>query len=481
MQFLLEWWPAAAAASWALIAWAVIVRVLLRGARRSSSTLAWLMVLIFLPGVGVILWFLMEETVLGGRRRRRREQLTQRLIEETAHLRPRSHAVVDLPQYADAISLASAVGGAPPRPGNQLELMGDTDQVLDRLIGDLDAAQLHCHLLFYIWLDDAAGGRVAAALASAAARGVECRLLLDDVGSRSFLRSKTCESLRTAGVQVVHALPASLLRVLVSRVDLRNHRKIAVIDGVIGYTGSQNIASAAFAPKRKYAPWVDCMLRLEGPVVRDLQDIFLGDWYPETEEAPAHALTVAPPEMPDGVGVQVLPTGPSHDNEALEQMALASFHRAHEELILTTPYFVPGQPEVASLCTAARRGVRVVIVLPARCDSRLVGAISRSHYPALLAAGVEVYEFQEGLLHAKTLTVDRRMALVTTANFDQRSFDLNYEVSALVYDDNFASQLRFLQMSYIERSIGVDAKRVAGRGVTARLWENTAGVFSPLL
>ena len=480
MQILLDWWPAVAAA-WVLVAWTVVIRVLLRGARRASNTLAWLMVLIFLPGVGVVLWFMMEETVLGGRRRRRREELTRRLAEETAHLRTRSQAVVDLPEYEDAISLASAVGGAPPRPGNQLELMGDTDQVLDRLIGDIDQAKVHCHLLFYIWLDDEAGRRVATAIAGAAARGVECRLLLDDVGSRGFLRSETCEDLRRAGVQVVRALPASLLRVLVSRVDLRNHRKVAVIDGLIGYTGSQNIACASFAPKRKYAPWVDCMVRLEGPVVRDLQDIFLGDWYPETEETPHHAMEIDPPEVPGGVGVQILPTGPGNDNEALEQMALASFHRAHEELILTTPYFVPGPAEVASLCTAARRGVRVVLVLPARCDSRLVGAISRSHFPALLDAGVEVYEFQEGLLHAKTLTVDRRLALVTTANFDQRSFDLNYEVSTLVYDDDFASQLRFLQMDYVQRSTPVDSRRVSGRGVTERLWENTAGVFSPLL
>lgn len=480
MRLLLEWWPAIVT-SLVLVSWTVVPRVLLRGARRPANTLAWLMVLVFLPVLGVLLWFLMEETALGGRRRRRRARLAGRFVEETAAARPRRHAVAELPEYSSAIALASAVGGAPPRPGNALGLMGDTDQVLAALVADIDAASAHCHLLFYIWLDDDAGRRVAAALERAAARGVACRVLLDDVGSRRFLASSTCARMRSAGVRVVRALPASLPRVLVARLDLRNHRKVAVVDGRVGYTGSQNIACASFAPKRAYAPWVDCMLRIEGPAVQDLQEIFLRDWYLETEEAPLDAVSVAPPEAPGGVAVQVLPTGPGHDNEALEQLALASFHRASEELVLTTPYFVPGLADVASLCTAARRGVRVVLVLPARCDSRLVGAVSRSHFPALLEAGVEVHEFEEGLLHSKTLTIDRRLALVTTANFDQRSFDLNYEVSTLVYDSDFASQLRFLQMSYVERSRRVEASRVEGRGVLARLWESTAGVFSPLL
>ncbi len=480
MHLLSEWWPAVAA-SWAALAWGVALRVLLKGARKPASTLAWLMVLFFLPGVGIVLWFLMGETVVGGRRRREREQLNQRLIEETAHLRPRAHQVAQLPEYQAEVSLASAVGGAPPRPGNLLTLMSDTEQVLESLIADIDAAREHCHLLFYIWLDDEAGRTVAESVERAARRGVHCRLLLDDVGSRAFLRSETCGRLRAAGVEVVRALPVSILRMLVSRIDLRNHRKLAIIDGTIGYTGSQNIASASFAPKRKYAPWVDCMLRVVGPAVRDLQDIFVTDWHAETDTYPKDALGISPTPQEGGVPVQVLPTGPSHDSEALEQMSLASIHRATEELVLTTPYFVPGPAEVASLCTAARRGVRVVLVLPARNDSKLVAAVSRSHYASLLRAGVEIHEFLDGLLHAKTLTVDRRLALVTTANFDQRSFDLNYEVSTLIYDSDFASQLRFMQMGYVERSRRVGWERVAQRGLGTRLWENAAGVFSPLL
>ncbi len=479
VQVFLEWWPVVAIEI--LVQWTVMLRVLFVGSHRSATSLAWLLVLLLLPGVGIALWFLMGESMLGTWRRRRHAALLEELGPQTARLSLREDAVADLPAYQESVSLAYAVGGAPPRPGNDVELMGDTDTVLERLVQDIDAAEHHCHLLFYIWLDDHAGRLVAAALERAAQRGVACRVLLDDVGARSFLRSATSRRMVESGVQVVRSLPASLLRVFVARLDMRNHRKLAILDGRVGYTGSQNIASASFAPKPKFAPWVDCMLRVEGPAVHDLQEIFINDWYLETEQAPLDALALDPPQVEGGVAVQVLPSGPSHDNEALEQMALSFFHRARQELCLTTPYFVPGDAEIASLCTAARRGVRVVIVLPARCDSRLVAAVSRSHYPELIAAGVEVHEFQEGLLHAKTLTVDRRLGLVTTANFDQRSFDLNYEVSTLVYDDDLASRLRFLQMGYVEKSKRVELSSVSDRSIGRRLLENAARVFSPLL
>ena len=478
MDPLTQWWPVVLGG--VLLQWTLVFRVLLRGPCQSSDRLAWLMVLILLPGLGVVLWFLMVETVLGGRRRKRRAQLAVQLVEQTGHLRNQDEACAEVPEYEDTVNLASAVGGAPPRRGNHVDLIGDTDEVLTRLVADIDAAEYHCHLLFYIWLDDEAGRMVGAALVRASGRGVACRLVLDDVGSRAFLRSGSCRRLSSEGVRVVRALPASILRVLVQRVDMRNHRKLAVIDGRVGYTGSQNIASASFAPKRQFAPWVDCMLRIEGPAVQDLQDIFLNDDYLETAEIPRGVYEHRAPIFDDGVPVQILPSGPSHNNEALEQLTLASIHRAGQELILTTPYFVPGEAEVASLCTAARSGVRIVLVIPARCDSILVSLVARSHYPSLLDAGVEVYEYLPGLLHAKTMTVDRSLGLVTTANFDQRSFVLNYELSTLLYDSDCASHLRFLQMSYLN-----DSRRITSAdlhsSVLRRLAQNAAGVLSPLL
>jgi len=475
------WWAALFICVEVLLQFLVVSRVIMRGPRRSATSLAWIVVILTLPIAGMVAWFLIGEASLGSRRRRRYAELSDRIVTFAKSLGPIDDHRSDPPGYGVAISLAEAVGGTPPRGGNTLQLMGDTEQVIDSLAADIDAAEESCNLLFYIFLDDGSGRRVAEALKGAVRRGVQCRLLVDDVGSKAFLKSELCDSLREDGVHVTRALPAHILRAAFARIDLRNHRKLAVIDGVIGYTGSQNIADASFAPKPKFAPWVDCMLRIQGPVVWDLQTIFVCDWFLDTGESLEVLLTKDTGEVEDGVTLQILPTGPANDNEALQQLLLSAFHHAREELILTTPYFVPGEAEVASLCTAAKRGVRVSLVLPARNDSVLVGAVSRSHYGQLVAAGVEVFEYQKGLLHSKTLTVDRNLGMVTTANFDQRSFDLNFEVSTLIYDSDFASQLRFMQRSYMDDSVLVREGQIQSRSWPKRLFENAAGVFSPLL
>jgi cardiolipin synthase len=233
--------------------------------------------------------------------------------------------------------------------------------------------------------------------------------------------------------------------------------------------------------KKRFAPWVDAMVRLQGPVVRDLHEIFVQDWSMEGEEVPSELLALRAPTFPGGATVQVAGTGPNSYNEAMHQMSQATFHVAREELIVTTPYFVPDEATLAAMYTTARRGVEVTLVVPARNDSPLVAAASRSCYEKLLDAGVQVYEFRRGLLHAKTITVDRDFAVVTTANMDRRSFDLNFEVSLLVFDDDFASELRLLQKAYVAGSTLVDADAWGQRPWTAKLVQNTLGLLSPLL
>ncbi len=476
-----QWWPAFLLACDACLRLVVVVQIIMRGPRAADSSRAWILLVVFLPLVGIPIWLLLGEARLGSRRRRRYRSIADRVADQVARLGPLPEHRAEAREYKATIALAEAVGGTPPRRGNELELTSDSAVLIERLADDIDAAQSSCHLLFYIYVEDEAGLRIGEALKAAVARGVDCRLLLDSVGSRPFLASRYARSLRDAGVQVVESLPANILRLAFARVDLRNHRKIAVIDGRVGYTGSQNIAAAAFALKPSYAPWVDCMLRISGPVVGDLQSIFVCDWFLETNEPLEPLLADIPDPCATGVPVQVLATGPNNDNEALDQLALSAFHGANEELILTTPYFVPGEAQVVSLCTAARRGVSVRLVVPARNDSPLVQAVARSHFGRLIEAGVEVFEYQEGLLHAKTLTVDRDLALVTTANFDRRSFDLNFEVSTLVYDSDFASQLRFLQREYMSQSTKVTMAQVNARSWLRRFADNAAGIFSPVL
>lgn len=460
-----------------------MVGVILLRRRPSSQTLAWILVVIGLPIIGTLLYLMMGEIRLGARRIRLHAEIVNRIqasapfvaADRTA-LRPR------LPtEFQQIATLGEAVSDVDPLGGNTLKLLGDADLWIDSLLADIDEAEFHCHLLFYIYLTDQTGQRVGDALLRAAKRGVKCRLLVDAVGSKVFLRSPLRSELDAGGVQIVEALPVNPLRMLFYRIDLRNHRKIVVIDGVIGYTGSYNIADPSFAPKAKYAPWVDCMVRVQGPVVWDLQMLFVEDWYLDTDESLEDLLNIQPLAVPDGVPAQVLGTGPNSFNEGLRQLLLATMHTARQELILTTPYFVPDDAMLSALSAAARRGVDTILVLPARNDSRLIGATARNHYQYLLDAGVQVLEYGKGLLHAKTMTIDGRMGIVSTANLDRRSFELNFEVSLAVYDDDFASQLRFLQKTYMGDSQRVIPSEWRRCSTPRRLWYSAASLMSPLL
>lgn len=457
--------------------------ILLRQRPTPASTLAWIMLILIFPVLGLIFYLLIGEVRLGRDRIRRHAEIVSRIESATSPPPATRQAMrpVIAVQYQPIAALGEAVSNNRVLGGNSLELISNTDAMLQRLIEDIDAATKRCHLHFYIYLADGSGAAVGEALTRAAERGVECRLLVDAVGSRAFLKSPLRREMEQRGVQVVEALPASILRMAFARVDLRNHRKIVVIDDAIAYTGSQNIADADFAPKRKYAPWVDVAVRIRGPITRDLEMLFIEDWYLDTNESLEHLLTIDPHLTGNGMAAQIMGTGPNAYNEALRQLTQSAFHSAREELILTTPYFVPDEATAAALRTAAHRGVDTRLVVPARNDSKLVRLASRSYYESLLDAGVKLYEFQDGLLHAKTMTIDRDLALVSTANLDRRSFELNFEVSLLVYDTDFASQLRFLQTAYIDRSTRIHPSMWKGRSVARRLLENAVGILSPLL
>lgn len=461
----------------------MICVILLRPRTRPPVTLAWIVVILVIPLAGTIAYLLVGDVRLGKRRRERHARIVQQLDDRMASrgVEPDAGRAVVAEQYRPITALADAIAGTVPRGGNRVDLIGQTNEFIDALVSDIEAATSHCHLLFYIFETDESAQRVAEALIEAAGRQVACRLLVDAVGSRRFSGSALRRRMSDAGVEVVEALPANAIRLLLARIDLRNHRKLAVIDGVTGYVGSHNITDPAFAPKRRFGPWVDAICRIRGPVVRDLQRLFLEDWSQDTGQTPLQTIEDQPPPHADGVTAQLLASGPNANNEALRQLLQAAFHTAREELILTTPYFVPDEATALALRGAARRGVEVHLVVPARSDSRLVNAASRSHYEDLLRAGVRIHEFENGLLHAKTITLDRDLALIGSANLDRRSFELNFEVNLLVPDSDVASQLRFLQQAYISQSRPVSLGRWERRIWPRRMWHNAAGVLSPLL
>ncbi len=455
--------------------------VLTRPQGRQSSSLAWILVILLLPVVGIVCWLVFGEVRVGRGRMERHAALQAEIHGHLATLWEREAEHVELEELGTAVArIGNAVCDTEPRAGNEVELLADTDEVVRRLCEDIDAAEDHVHLLFYIWLTDGNGRRLAEAVERAARRGVACRVLVDFMGSRELLDSTVRERMEAAGARVVGSLEPPFPPLVTQRLDVRNHRKLAVIDGGLAWTGSQNIADASFAPKARYAPWVDCMLRIRGPAVADLAELFIEDWALDTGDSHIRLLRL-PDAVPGGIPVQVLGTGPNSQNEANVQTLQAAIHLAREEVLLTTPYFVPDEGTLSALTTAARRGVSVVLVVPKRNDSRLVAAASRSFYGPLLDAGARILEYTAGLLHAKTMTVDRQLAYVGSANLDRRSFEINFEVATIVYDSDFTSHLRLLQRTYMEQTEEVDRWDWAARSVWRRAAQNAAGLLGPLL
>ncbi len=459
--------------------------------RPVTATLMWLAVLAFLPFVGAFLYFLIGESRLGSRRLRRYEQLAKDFDERATTLWRHRHADTSLGAdgpWTQIAKFGTAVSGLPPLKGNSLRLIGTADQLLTSIIKDIDDATSHCHLLYYIWQEDTPGQLedIATALIRAASRGVECRVLVDAVGSKQFLRGNTAKRMRQGGVSVVEALPVGLTRMFLERIDLRNHRKIAVIDGKVAYCGSHNMTDASFRVGWiwKIGRYVDASIRVEGPAAGALGIVFLQDWLLDTEEALTDVERYLPDHKPAAgtTGVlQIIPSGPGPAPDAIHQALLTIVYSAREELIMTTPYFVPDDATSKALQAAARRGVRVTLVMPHEIDSWLVAAAGRASYLDLLESGVVIMHYRGGLLHSKTVTVDRRYALIGSANFDARSFWLNFEVSAFVYDDDFASEIRFMQSDYISKSyeIHLDDWRRRPRWQIFR--DNAAQLFGPLL
>jgi cardiolipin synthase A/B len=362
-------------------------------------------------------------------------------------------------------------------------LMKDSNSTIDSMIADIDAAKAHVHLIFYIWLEDNNGRKMIEAIERAARRGVECRVMADGLGSRRLIQSDAWARMERAGAQVAVALPmgGSLLSPLFTRVDLRNHRKIVVIDNHITYCGSQNCADPEFRLKPKYAPWVDAVIRFEGPIARQNQLLFAADWMAHVDEDITPLLEEPLVYFTSGFVAQAIGTGPTVRYSSMPEMFESLMYTARHELLITTPYYVPDEPMQAALCASGRRGVQTTLILPARNDSWIVAAASHSYYQDLLESGVRIFEYEGGLLHTKSLTIDGEVTLIGSANLDRRSFELNYENNILFQDLALTAAVRERQLSYRWQSHEVHLTDVAAWGIPRRLLNNTIAMMGPVL
>ena len=464
---------------------AFIVRALLWPHREAASRMTWVTVIAVTPVVGMLAYAIFGEANIG-RRRLHRLRGAEALLPETASVgvgaAPDPVPALQ-PRFAQLFRVGTSISGFSPVGGNRAELMADSNAGIDAIVADIDAARDHVHLIFYIWLPDNNGRKVAQALIRAASRGVTCRAMADGLGSRKLIGSEVWKEMKTAGVRLARALPITFLPLqpLRGRIDMRNHRKIVVIDNRITYCGSQNCADPEFLIKAKYGPWVDILLRLEGPIVRQQQQLFAGDWMAHVDEDISALLRAPLPPAPEGFAAQAIGTGPTVRYSAMPEMFEALMYTARRELVITTPYYVPDEPIQAALCASARRGVKTTVVFPAKNDSLIVSAASRSYYEELLSAGVRIYDHLHGLLHAKTLTMDGEISLFGSANIDRRSFDLNFENNILIHDEALTARIRERQDSYIAQSTPVDGDVVADWSMSRKLWNNTVAMFGPVL
>lgn len=460
------------------------LRILVRDDLSPPARLAWFVVLMVLPYVGVILYFLFGEIDLGNKANKRHARVFEQMRLRAGALMGTPEATDSLidPTYKPAFKYAASINGFHTVGGNRAEVMANAAETNARLIADIDAAENYVHVLYYIWLDDQTGVDVADALIRAAKRGVTCRAMADGLGSRAFIKSPHWQAMKDAGVMMAVALPLDkpIRALLTSRIDLRNHRKITVIDSKVTYCGSRNSADPEFRVKAKYAPWVDIMLRFEGPIVAQNELLFLSDWVQATQDR-LEDFSLDATHLEGGFPALVMGDGPTERKGATPQLFANLIACARVKITLTTPYFVPDSTMLEALCSAAHRGITVTLVFPQKNDSWIVAAASRSYYRKLLQAGCKIFEYKPGLLHAKTLTVDGKVSLIGSSNLDIRSFDLNYENNILLQDVETTLAISDRQESYIRDSDVVTLDEVQSWPYRQRIWNNVIATIGPIL
>ncbi len=467
-----------------LLVTSLTIRILLRDDLSPPARLAWFVVLNVLPYVGSTIYFLFGEVDLGNKANKLHSLIFAEIRDKALDYLGKTENTAKLidPIYRPAFRYASSINGFHPLIGNRAEIMADGNATRTRMVADIDAATDHVHVLYYIWLADNTGTDLAEALIRAARRGVRCRAMADGLGSRTLIRSGLWQRMKEAGVELAVALSLDnpIRTILTSRLDLRNHRKITVIDCRITYCGSRNSADPEFLIKAKYAPWVDIMLRFEGPVVAQNQLLFASDWMQATGES-LDGIKVTATPLENGFPAQVMGDGPTERRGATPQLFANLIACARLQLTLTTPYFVPDATVLEALCAAAHRGVDVTLIFPKNNDSWVVAAASRSYYRKLLEAGCTIHEFRGGLLHAKTLTIDGKVSLIGSSNLDLRSFDLNYENNILLQDESTTQDIHERQKYYIAHASIVSLPDVLAWPLHRRIWHNVIATIGPIL
>ena len=431
-----------------------IATIVISARRPPAAAVAWVLAIIFIPVLGAAWYLLVGAGRLPAARREKQREVSSLILDRTEGLDLVSHGDEWPAWLGSGVAMNRTLGALPMVGGTAAELLPDYEESIARMAAEIDTATSFVHVEFYILVRDDTTRVFFDALARARGRGVEVRVLVDHVSSLMFPnRRETIGALEAMGAHWRAMLPLRPWKGQWQRPDLRNHRKLVVVDGRVGFTGSLNLIDSTYLKKKNIARglhWKELMVRLEGPVVRELDAVFVTDWYSETEELlPLDTSPVVLRTDEALLDAQVLPSGPSFDNDNNLKLFSYLIQSAQDRISITSPYFVPDEATLMSIVTAASRGVAVELFVSAIGDQHLVYHAQRSYYEALLRAGVRIHLYRAPtVLHSKHFTIDDEVAVIGSSNMDIRSFSLNMEVSVLVHGRSFVDAMRAVEDAY---------------------------------
>lgn len=478
MDLLSHYWPQFAAAISVLDIVAIVVFIpwVLLSKKDATATVAWCLLVLFVPLLGAFLfWGFGYNYLLHRVRHRRVKQSGQR----KKHPHPDGPPQKDERGEHDLGELAERVNAYPPRRGNVLMVYHETEHAYNALLDAIATARQYVHLEYFIIRSDTTGERLLNLLADKAREGIEVRLLYDAMGC-FHLKSRSLRPLLDAGGQAAGFLPLNPLHSFI-RVNLRNHRKITIVDGRIGFTGGMNIGDEYLGKKSVFGYWRDSFLRLEGPAVADLQSVFSEDWEFIRRERLSEEKYATPQPNAGEVTVQIADSGPDQEVNTIRDIYFLAIVSARQRLWIASPYLVPDNGLFDALRAARYRGIDVRILTLLRPD-HYISYYAGLYYAAdLLQYGVKIYLYRKGMMHSKLMMVDGRWGMIGSANLDNRSLHLNFEVGCIVHNADQVEQLEKVYQRDLEDAIPLDRKQLESRSAASRILENACRLFTPIL
>lgn len=457
--------------------------------RNTTKTLAYLLFALFVPYAGILFYFIFginyRKRKIYSRKLLDNNELGARLRKDVYRHTKQTFAETDAVVQKELANMLFNDSRSPLTCNNEVKLLVNGENKFPEVIQAIRQAKNHVHVEYYIYDDDEIGREIEKALQEKAREGVKVRFIYDDFGSRS-IRGKMVRRMRENGIEVFTFFRIFFIP-FANRINYRNHRKIIVIDGHTAFIGGINV-SDRYVNKQdglKKLYWRDTHMRIDGPGVQYLQYLFLSDWNFCSDIIVPPDDVLFPPfkalPVRDDKVVQVVASGPDSETPSILFSVLKAINLAKKEILITTPYFIPGESLMNALITASLSGLSVKILVPGVSDSHLVNFAASSYYAELMAAGVEIYRYRKGFLHSKTMVTDTEIAIVGTANMDLRSFDLNFEVNAIVYNADIALELRNVFYADLKDSERIDASKWRKRSRGIKMIEKTARLLSPLL